>query len=130
MLLATFRTVLFVLLVGCALSDSIVLQPQQSNHQQDSPVQPKHTTLQMKLTFTSPTLVAGNNIRHQMKPKVATPAPASTKNVPHQLKAKVAPPILKTQAYAVPKYTKFNLPNGQQGIKLTDIYHYYYVRII
>ena len=131
MRLETFFTILFALVVSCKLLDCLLLWTQQGNHQQDSPVQTKHVTHQTKLKVPSSTLVPVNNTNHQTKPKIDAPAPLVSMILAWlQSKKKVARPVLQKQAYAIPRYTQAKLPNGQQGIKLTDIHHYYTIRII
>ena len=91
-------------------------------------MQTKPVGHRVKLNDAPPTQVPTKRIHHQTQPKIAA-APAPPMVTHQQKRIKVASPVFVKQAYAVPKYTKFKLPNGHGSIKLTDIYHYYRLRI-
>ena len=104
--------VLLALLVSSESVVGFVLFPWIPNHQWDSLVQPKHTHHQIKSSHA---------------PLVARPM---AKHVWHVMKRKVTHPVFEKQAYAIPKYAKHILPNGQEIPMLVGVYHYQRLRLI
>ena len=82
----------------------------------------------MEVKDVPPTKMPTERIRHQMKLTTAAAAVPSPIGTHPQKRKKIASPVFVKQAYAVPKYKKFKLPNGQESINLTDMYNYYQLK--